>query len=107
MAVPLNYPYKCTDFQVRLYVVAKNTGKVLKTKYMSADTFYCFHHVNAYEDRGSVCDCNQTVSMQKMNSLHRMLAVRQTIHDGTQTLVHTVTVKPHLAVTLVKWSPTI
>ena len=27
---------------------------MLKTKYMSADTFYCLHHINAYEDKGSV-----------------------------------------------------
>ena len=54
MAVPLNYPCKYTPLQVRLYVVDRSTGEVLKTKYMSADTFYCFHHINAYEDEGNV-----------------------------------------------------
>ena len=39
--------------QVRLYVVERSTGEVLKTKYMSADTFYCLHHINAYEDKGN------------------------------------------------------
>jgi len=38
--------------QVRLYVVDRNTGKVVETKYMSTDTFFCFHHVNMYEDKG-------------------------------------------------------
>ena len=40
--------------QVRLYVVERSTGEVLKTKYMSADTFYCLHQINAYEDKGNV-----------------------------------------------------
>ena len=40
--------------QVQLYVVERSTGEVLKTKYMSADTFYCLHHINAYEDKGNV-----------------------------------------------------
>ena len=53
MAVPLNYPCKYTHLQVRLYVVERSTGEVLKTKYMSADTFYCLHHINAYEDKGN------------------------------------------------------
>ena len=39
--------------QVRLYVVERSTGKVLKTKYMSADAFYCLHHINAFEDKGN------------------------------------------------------
>ena len=39
--------------QVRLYVVERSTGEALKTKYMSADTFYCLHHINAYEDKGN------------------------------------------------------
>jgi len=38
--------------QVRLCVVERNTGKVVETKYMSADTFFCFHHANTYEDKG-------------------------------------------------------
>ena len=54
MAVTLNYPRKYTSSQVRLYVVDRSTRKVLKTKYMSADTFYCLHHINAYEDKGNV-----------------------------------------------------
>ena len=45
---------KYTHLQVRLYVVDRSTREVLKTKYMSADTFYCLHHVNAYEDKGNV-----------------------------------------------------
>ena len=53
MAVPLNYPCKYTHSQVRLHVVERSTGEVLKTKYMSADTFYCLHHINAYEDNGN------------------------------------------------------
>ena len=53
MAVPLNYPCKFTHSQVRLYVVERSTGEALKTKYMSADTFYCLHHINAYEDKGN------------------------------------------------------
>ena len=24
----------------------------METKYMSADTLFCFHHANAYEDKG-------------------------------------------------------
>jgi len=39
--------------QTRLYVVERNTGKVVETKYMSADTLFCFHHANAYEDKGN------------------------------------------------------
>ena len=39
--------------QVRLIVVDRNTGKVVETKYMSTDTFFCFHHANAYEDKGN------------------------------------------------------
>ena len=54
MAVPLNYQLMQIHSQVRLYVVEKSTGEVLKTKYMSADTFYCLHHINAYEDKGNV-----------------------------------------------------
>jgi len=38
--------------KVRLCVVDRNTGKVVETKYMSADTFFCFHHANTYEDKG-------------------------------------------------------
>ena len=38
--------------QVRLCVVDRNTGKVVEAKYMSADTFFCFHHANTYEDKG-------------------------------------------------------
>ena len=54
MGVTLNYPCEYTHSQVRLYVVDRSTGEVLKTKYMSADTFYCLHHINAYEDEGIV-----------------------------------------------------
>ena len=50
----LNYPCEYTHSQVQLYVVDRSTGEVLKTNYMSADTFYCFHHINAYEDEGNV-----------------------------------------------------
>ena len=50
----LSYPCEYTHSQVQLYVVDRSTGEVLKTKYMSADTFYCFHHINAYEDEGNV-----------------------------------------------------
>jgi len=39
--------------QVRLIVVDRSTGKMVKTKYMSVDTFFCFHHANAYEDKGN------------------------------------------------------
>jgi len=34
-------------------IVDRNTGKVVETKYMSADTFFFFHHANTYEDKGN------------------------------------------------------
>ena len=34
-------------------IVDRNTGKVVKMKYMSADTFFFFHHANTYEDKGN------------------------------------------------------
>ena len=39
--------------QVRMCVVDRNTGKVVETKYESADTFFFFHHANTYEDKGN------------------------------------------------------
>ena len=55
----LNYPCEYNRSQVQLYVVDRSTGEVLKTMYMSADSFYCFHHVNAYEDKGN---CSMVVN---------------------------------------------
>jgi len=34
----------------RFVVIDKQSGKVLKTKYYSEDSFFMFHHINAYEE---------------------------------------------------------
>ena len=35
----------------RFYVISKADGKILETVF-NAETFFCFHHVNAYEEEG-------------------------------------------------------
>ena len=65
-SIPLHHFY-----QVRLYVVDRHTGKVVKMKYLSADTFFCFHHVNAYEDKGNLPNMNRLHSYSsKEDKLH-------------------------------------
>ena len=36
--------------QVKFIVIRKATGEVLKTRYVSEEPFFVFHHVNAYEE---------------------------------------------------------
>lgn len=35
--------------QVKFIVIRKSTGEVVKTRYVSEEAFFVFHHVNAYE----------------------------------------------------------
>lgn len=36
--------------QVKFIVIRKATGEVIKTRYVSEEPFFVFHHVNAYEE---------------------------------------------------------
>lgn len=36
--------------QVKFIVIRKATGEVVKTRYVSEEPFFVFHHVNAYEE---------------------------------------------------------
>ena len=36
--------------QVKFIVIRKSTGEVVKTRYVSEEAFFVFHHVNAYEE---------------------------------------------------------
>lgn len=47
----------CIDYTptvpAKFYVIRRNDGTILHRKY-TADAFFCFHHINAYEDDGHV-----------------------------------------------------
>ena len=84
------------------YVLDKNTGKAVETKYMSADTLFCFHYTYMYKDKGNdmlsvklllyTCICKTGISLSKeIFCMMRVCAYRMNIcncneHAGISTI---------------------
>ncbi|XP_076053437.1 beta,beta-carotene 15,15'-dioxygenase-like [Oratosquilla oratoria] len=44
----------CPEEKVKFHIINKTTGQLLKTKYISEEAFFLFHHSNAYEVDGQI-----------------------------------------------------